>query len=319
MANSKSKAMRHLIERDEIFVMPSAGIPLHAKMIEAAGYEAVSIAGAMAVSHFLGLPDTGFVTMTEMVENVRRVCDVVNIPVFTDGDTGFGNAINTRRTVQQMIKAGASGIHIEDQVAPKRCGFTKGKEVISEEEAVGKYRAAVDAKNELDKDFIIMARTDARTAAGGSLKEAIRRAKAYREKAGVDIIYMEALQSREEMKEARVALDCPMVCSTTAIKPSPTIAELQEMGMNMAFGIMIANVGNAAMWDMLIATKEHGPDVCDEWIEKHLDHPMVFPNFFDLVGFPEVQALEKKYLPAEAMAKYEKSQGLYDPRTRRNP
>ena len=136
----------------------------------------------------------------------------VNIPAMVDCDTGFGNAINVRRTVASMIRAGAAGLFIEDQVTPKRCAFVKGKEVISLEEAVGKYRAAIDVRNELDPDFIIMARTDARTAVGGSLEEVIRRGKAYLD-AGADILYVAALQSRDEIKQVRERFERPSAFS----------------------------------------------------------------------------------------------------------
>jgi 2-methylisocitrate lyase-like PEP mutase family enzyme len=155
MKTKKSTRLRQLINRGEVLFRPLVAIPLQAQLAEAAGFEVIGISGAYTAAHILGLPDAGMITMTEMVENAQRICNAVNIPVIADGDTGFGNAINVRRTVQSMIQAGAAGVFIEDQVAPKRCGYVKGKEIISLEEAVGKFRAAVDARNELDKDFII--------------------------------------------------------------------------------------------------------------------------------------------------------------------
>ena len=316
MANKTSTILRRLINRDKILVIPTGGIALHARMVEALGYDAVSISGAVAISHILGLPDVGLVTMTEMLENIHRVCNVVNIPVIADCDTGFGNAINTRRTVQEAIRAGAAGLHIEDQVSPKRCGFVKGKEILSEEEAVGKYRAAIDARNEMDKDFVIIARTDARTAVGGSLDEAIRRAKAY-EKAGVDVVYIEAIQSREEIKKVRAEINCHLTCTTTAIKPRPTLQEYKELGLSLLLGYMFPSVGNVAMWDMLVEAKKSGYEIFEEWHQKHIDHPLVWPSFFDIVGLPQVWEMEKRYLSKKTMAKYDKSEGIYDPRKRR--
>ncbi len=320
MTKKKSTVLKELIlsyhQRKKILIRPTVATALQAKMAEAVGFEALSISGANSCAQILGLPDAGLITMTEMAENIQRICNAVKIPVMSDCDTGFGNAINVRRTVQSVIQAGAAGLFIEDQRAPKRCGFVKGKEVISLEEAVGKYRAAVDVRNELDPDFIIMARTDARTAVGGSLEEAIKRAKAYREEAGVDAIYVEALQSREEIKQFRAAVDGPLMASTNAIKPRPTAQELQEMGMSIFHGIMFFKVGNAAMWDMLVTIKQRGPDAFMEWEEKNKDHPMAALNQFDLVGFPQVIEWEKKYLPPEDLSKYDKSLGVYDPRSR---
>jgi len=187
------------------------------------------------------------------------------------------------------------------------------------EEAVGKYQAAVDARNELDKDFVIMARTDARTAVGGSLEEAIRRAKAYREEAGVDVIYVEALQSREEIKQVRAAINGSLACSPQAIQPQPTLQELQDMGMCMTLGVMFFQVGYVAWWDMLVAMKQRGLEPWNEWKEKAKDHPMSWFGVFDLVGFPEVLEQERKYLPKENLDKYDKSVGLYDPRLGHQP
>jgi len=319
MAKKKSAVLRELIEREAILLRPCVAIALQAKMAEAVGFEALGISGSHTASHILGLPDAGLITMTEMVENIQRICNAVSIPVMADCDTGFGNAINVRRTVQSVIQAGAAGLFIEDQVAPKRCGFVKGKELISVEEAVGKYRAAVDARNELDPDFIIMARTDGRTAVGGSLEEAIRRAKAYQEEAMVDVIYVEALQSKEEIKEVRAALDGPLACSTQAIQPHPTLQELQALGMCLTLGIMFFEVGNVAMWDMLVAMKHRGLDPWIEWREKTKDHPMGGFGVFDLVGFPKVREWEERYLPKEEyLAKYDKSLGLYEPQLGKN-
>jgi 2,3-dimethylmalate lyase len=308
----KTTALRGLINKKEILLRPLVAIALQAKMAEALGFKVVAISGAFAAAHILGLPDAGLITMTEMVENTRRICNAVNIPVIADADTGFGNAINVRRTVQEMIQAGAAGIFLEDQVAPKRCGFVKGKEVISMEEAIGKIRAAVDVRNELDKDFIIMARTDALTAAGGGMEEAIMRAQNF-EKAGADIIYVEAVKSRDEIKKLRSSLKGPLACSAWDIKPYPTLKELQELGLCMTLGLMFYEAGLAADWDMLAALKEKGLEYWYEWRNQHKDHPASWQKIYDLVGFPKIREWEEKYLPQEKLDKYNKSSGLYEP------
>ena len=141
------------------------------------------------------MPDAGLSTLTELADSTRNICRAVSIPVLVDIDTGFGNALNVRRSVEEMIRAGAAGLFLEDQLAPKRCGWVKGKELVGIEEAVGKYRAACDVRNDLDPNFIIMARTDARTAIGGGFDEVARRGRAYLD-AGVDVLYIEALQEQ---------------------------------------------------------------------------------------------------------------------------
>jgi len=309
-----STILRELLEADEILLMPFVGSPLQAELAAKVGFPAIGISGAMTSANILGLPDAGFITMTELVQQVDRVCTAVNLPVLVDCDTGFGNAINVRRTVASVIRAGAAGMFIEDQVAPKRCGFSKGKEVISLEEAVGKYQAALDARNELDPDVVIMSRTDARGAVGGSLEEAIRRAKAYRE-VGVDVVYVEALQSVEEIKQARAAVDGLMFATTQAIQPHPTLQQLQDLGLCMA-ATSAHGATLVAQWDLLVAIKQRGFEPLREFGERIGDHPMGRWGMFDITGFPKVVEWEKKYLSPEKMAKYDNSLGNYDARSR---
>jgi 2-methylisocitrate lyase-like PEP mutase family enzyme len=289
------------------------GTAHQAQLGEKVGFKAIGISGSNTSTQILGLPDAGFLTLTELVENVDRICRAVDLPVFVDCDTGFGNAINVRRTVASVIRAGAAGLFIEDQVAPKRCGFVKGKELIPLEEAVGKYRAALDVRDELDPDFLIMARTDARGAVGGSLAEVIRRGKAYVE-AGVDIFYAEALQSREEIRAVREALpDCMLQVTTQAIDPPLTEEEIEEFDFAMS-GCHIGNVGTVAMYDFLVDLKERGITAYSEFRQRTKDHPLGGFRTFDLAGFPKVVEWEKKYIPAEILMKYESTLGLYDPR-----
>lgn len=312
MPIKKSRILRDLIEDEKILLRPGVAVALHAKLAEAAGFKAVGISGANTAAYLLGLPDAGFLTMTEMSENARRIADAVDIPVMVDCDTGYGNAITVRRTVAQMIKAGTAGLFIEDQVAPKRCGSVKGKQLISLEEAVGKFRAAVDARNELDPDYIIMSRTDARNAAGGSLEEAIKRSKAYK-KAGVDVIYIEAIQSVEEMRIARAEIEGPLACHCRSIVPQPTLEQLQELGMSMTLGVQYFKSGVLAYWDFLMEMKEKGLDPWVEFSERMKSHPVGGFHFMDLMGFPKVREWEEKYLPPEELGKYEQSFGLYEP------
>ena len=164
--------LRQLFERPEVFVLPGCTNAFEAQLVQWIGYEACYMSGAGTSGTLAGLPDAGLLSGSEMVMNAGYMAQAVDIPLVSDADTGYGNAVNVRRTVHAFIRAGVAGIHIEDQVAPKRCGFVAGKQVIPIDEAVGKYRAAVDARNELDEDFIIIARTDSRGAVGGTLEDA---------------------------------------------------------------------------------------------------------------------------------------------------
>lgn len=317
----KSTMFRNLLEKGEFLALPSIGTPDQAQLAEKVGFRALEIPGSSTSTQILGLPDVGLMTMTELVHNVENICNAVTIPAMVDCDTGFGSAINVRRTVASIIRAGAAGLFIEDQATPKRCAFVKGKEVISLEEAVGKYRAAIDIRNELDPDFIIMARTDVRTAVGGSLEEVIRRGKAYLE-AGADILYVAALQSRDEIKQVREALRGRLRFlsgSWLAIKPSLTQKEMQELGICMATCNLRPPM-LIALYDFLVEFNKRGFDFWNEFGKKYQNHPMggsdIHFGAFDLSGLPKVAEWEKTYLPSETLKKYESSVGLYDPRAR---
>ena len=311
----KSSVFRKLLAKGEVLHTIYVGTAHQAMLAEKVGFKAIGISGSSLCIDTLGLPDAGLITMTELVEGAERICRAVNLPVMVDCDTGFGNAINVRRTVDAVIRTGAAGLFIEDQVAPKRCGFVKGKEIISLEEAVGKYRAAIDVRNELDPDFIIMARTDARGAVGGSTEEVVRRGKAYLE-AGVDILYVEALQSREEIKQVREALKgCLLKVTPWAIKPPLTQKETEELGL-CTTSLMIDKIGVVAMYDFLLEYKKRGVDAFNDFAARTEGHPMGGFGRFDLVNHPQIVEWEKKYLSKENLEKYDRSLGIYDPRNR---
>jgi 2-methylisocitrate lyase-like PEP mutase family enzyme len=313
MMKKMSTTLRELFKTDKLVTAIWVGTAHQAQLAEKTGFKAVGLSGANVSMQILGLPDAGFMTLTELVENAERVCQSVNIPVIVDCDTGFGNALNVRRTVQSIIRAGAAGLFIEDQLAPKRCGHVKGKELIPLEEAVGKYRAALDVRNEMDPDFIIMARTDGRGAVGGSLEEAIRRGRAYLE-AGVDILYVEALQSLDEIKEVRKSIgDSLLMVTTQHVQMPRTEQGLLELGLCMS-GFQLAQVESVAMYDILMEYKKRGMAAISDFRRKTADHPMGGFGTFDLAGFPKVVEWEKKYLPAEKLEAYEESIGVYDPR-----
>ena len=191
-----------LIAAPEILSMPCAHDALTARIAQQTGFKAVCAGGYGASAALLGQPDVGLMTMTEMADHIRRMADCVDIPVFADGDTGHGNALNAARTVKSFEKAGAAGVFIEDQVSPKRCGHMEGKSVVSRQEMLAKIKAALDARS--DPDFVIMGRTDALAVLG--MEEALERGRLMLE-AGADMIFVEAPRSREEL--ALAARDIP--------------------------------------------------------------------------------------------------------------
>ncbi len=252
-----STAMRRLVEGKKTFVRPGCHDALSARIAEAAGFKAIAMSGYAVSVSLLGKPDVGLITLTETVRMCRYICNAVDIPVMVDADTGYGNAINVMRTVDEIINAGAGGLFIEDQVDPKRCGHVAGKRLVSIEEAAGKIRAADKVRRELDPDVILMARTDGRGALGGSFQESLDRAKAYAD-AGADIIFPEGLISADEIAAMVEELDVPISYNRTGVSPMLSLAELEQLDVRMvANAIGAFRASSRALWDHL--EEEEGP------------------------------------------------------------
>lgn len=224
---SRRKRLRDLGAEKQAIIVPGAANALFARVIEDLGYPIVYVSGAGVANMSLGLPDVGLSTVTELAQTVSNISDVVDLPLIVDMDTGFGNAVNVYRTVRTLEKAGASGLQLEDQVFPKKCGHFAGKAVVPAEEMIQKIYAALDARN--DPDLQIIARTDARAIEG--LNSAIERAQAYHE-AGADMIFVEAPHSVEELKKISESIDAPLVANVVfgGKTPDPGQAALAEMG-----------------------------------------------------------------------------------------
>ena len=216
--------LRELLAGDRIVVAPGVYDGLSARIAAAAGFEALYCSGG-AVARSTGVPDIGLLTMSEVLSRLREVVDATSLPVIADADTGYGNAVNVVRTVREFERLGAAAIHLEDQVAPKKCGHYAGQRLISAEEMVHKLRAAIDTRREM----LIIARTDARGQAG--LAEAIRRGRLYAE-AGADIVFIEAPRSREEIETVARSIDAPLLVNMFEGGRTPLIpaADLAAMG-----------------------------------------------------------------------------------------
>ncbi len=256
MSGHLGTSLRKLVNEKRGLLVPGAGNALAARVIEDAGFEAVYLSGAGLTNQFYGIPDLGFINLNDVVAHTAAIRDVVQIPLIVDIDTGFGNAVNVYHSVRALERAGANAVQIEDQAMPKRCGHFAGKEVISQAEMCGKIKAAVDAR--MHQDFLIIARTDARTVNG--LDDALERAAAYAA-AGADMTFIEAPESVEEMKIIAAQAYCPQLINIVigGKTPSLPLIELSEMG----FGIVL--YANAAlqgavrgMTNALEHLKQHG-------------------------------------------------------------
>ena len=309
--------LRQLMQEKPFLVTPGAATPLHAMIAERTGHDFVYMTGYGTSLTLLGYPDVGLLTEPEMVTNAKNMARAVKIPVIADADTGFGNAINVIRTVQNYEAAGVAGIHLEDQMHPKRCGHLQGKVLIPLEEAEGKIRAAIDAKR--NPDFIIIARTDAVSAAGGGFDEAVRRAKAYA-KAGADMLFCEFPDTGAELPRrfaAAIHAEFPgkplffNYSSSFRWHESPLgFADVAAMGYKvMIVSLACMRVAMQAIWDYAADLQARGADAEKDFARRLQGHPT--EDFNKFAGIPEVRALEGKYLPQQLLKqKYEESSGL---------
>lgn len=229
--------LRELLRGGGIVRAPGVYDGISARLVEQAGFQAGYVTGGGAAVSMIGHPDLGLLTMTEMVTHCRQLVGAVDIPLIADADTGYGNALNVARTVREYERAGIAGLHMEDQVFPKRCGHLPNKEVIPTDEMVAKIKAAVDAR--LDSDFVIIARTDARGPLG--IEEAIERANRYAQ-AGADVLFVEAPQSLAEVKRIAAEVKAPLLVNMIAKSDTPpvSIKELDALGYKVAIYPMVA-------------------------------------------------------------------------------
>ncbi|MDB5545329.1 MAG: bcpA 1 [Hyphomicrobiales bacterium] len=221
---------RELIARRQITMIPSVGDAFSARLIAHEGFEALMSSGNASSAMKLGMPDVGIMTLAENAQNAGLMAQASGLPVFADADTGYGNALNVRRTIMEFERAGVAAIMIEDQVSPKRCGMLEGKRVVSPEEMEGKVKAAVDARN--DDDFVICARTDARAVEG--LASAIKRGQLY-QRAGADVIFVEGPKTIEEAEAIAREIDIPLLYNVTPTGSVPPldVATLERIGFRL--------------------------------------------------------------------------------------
>jgi len=283
----KAKLVRDALAQHGQLIMPGVYDALSAKIAARAGFEVIFITGYSLSATLLGEPDFGVLTQTEVVEAAQRICSVVDTPVIVDADTGYGNAINVIRTVEDLLRAGAAGMFLEDQVWPKRCGHMKGKQVIPLDEQLKKLRAAVEAKAE--QDFFIVARTDSRQALG--LDEAIKRGVAFKE-AGADAVFIEAPETKNEMAEISRHVPGPLVANMLERGVTPLMGpkELKDLGFELIVWPLAPLYSVAkSLTEVYSTLRRDGSTLAI------LDRLMPFNEFNDIVGLDEKYALDAKY------------------------
>lgn len=281
------KNLKGMLKANKPFVIPGVYDAIGAKIAEKVGFEAMFQTGYGTSATLFGMPDYGFIGATETIDNARRICRAVSVPVIVDSDTGYGNALSVWKLVRELESAGASGIFLEDQRWPKRCGHMQGKEVITQEEYTEKLGAAIDSRQ--SKDFIIVARTDARATEG--LDAAIERG-LQNKKTGADAIFIEAPRSLEEMKIIGKAINAPLVANmieggATPINSAETLHKLGFKIILYPLSVLFANT--FATMSILKELKKTGTTT------KFKQKVVNFDQFNDLVELPKFQKLEKKY------------------------
>lgn len=284
---SKAQLIKHALANQGQLIMPGVYDALSAKIAARAGFEVIFITGYSLSATLLGEPDFGLLTQTEVVAAAQRICSVVDIPVIVDADTGYGNAVNVIRTVQDLTRAGAAGMFIEDQVWPKRCGHMKGKQVISLDEQLKKLKAAIEAKD--NSDFFVVARTDARQALG--LQDAIVRGQAFKA-AGADAVFIEAPESKDEMREIAANVPGPLVANMLerGVTPLMSPKELHELGFDLVVWPLAPLYSVARSLSVVYSTlRREGSTL------SIIDRLMPFDEFNRIVGLDEKYAIDAKY------------------------
>jgi 2-methylisocitrate lyase-like PEP mutase family enzyme len=285
---SNADKLRSLLASPDILVVPACYDALSARLIERAGFGLSFMSGFAVSAARLGLPDTGLISYGEMLEQGRNICNAVSIPVIGDGDTGYGNALNVKRTIVGYAQAGFGCCMIEDQVAPKRCGHTRGKQVVDRDEAVSRIQAAVDAREE-GADILIMARTDARATDG--FDEAMWRIKAFAD-LGADILFLEAPQSEEEMRRFCEGVPGHKMANLVEQGDTPLLPPdvLHEMGFKIVlYPLTLIEASISAMEGVLQSLK----------LGKTPEGLAEFSHLREVVGFDDYYEAEQKYASGE--------------------
>ena len=307
-STEKTARLRELIHRkDKVLAVLHPPTAAHARIMEKAGCEAGFVGTGGVVGTYTGMADVGTITMTECVQVSGWIAQAVDFPVMMDGDTGHGGVMAVRRMIRDCIHAGIAGIRIDDQpIEGKRKTQDAGMEVVPIEQAIARYRAAVDMKNELDPNFVVMAQCYARDAANGGLDDAIARLKAYREAAGVDWVQLESPHSVDEIRRARAAVEGPFSFMKGKLPRYLGLDEHLALGVNIAwYPGFTHHVTWAALWDFMQDFQGRGIAAWEDFVESHKDRPYPQPVVGpEGEGADKQRALEERYFSGEQLKKY---------------
>lgn len=308
-ARAKRRRFRELLARGTISAVPGGFSPLYARMAQEIGFEAFFVAGSQMSAYLLGVPDTGIIGLRDMVDHARHVAARTTIPILADADTGYGNATNVWFAVQEFARTEVAALSIEDQEAPKKASTSGGRRCIALEEAVAKYRAAAAARDAIDPLFVVCARCDVIGAEGGSFEEALRRGIAYAADGRADLVWMNSIETREQVRAACAAIPAPVMVIWGGAEPAPTVEEYAALGVRIAlYPTIAATAGMHAAWQLLADFKARGTSALDDWRDKRT----LSADYYALVDWDKVRELEAAFMPSGQQRDYAATWGHGD-------
>ena len=309
-AGAMRRKFRAILKRKSFTPMPGGFSPLYARLAQEAGFECFFLPGSQ-LSHFLyGVPDNGIIGLRDLVDHARHMAAHCDIPILVDADTGYGNAVNVHFAVQEIIRSGVAALQIEDQEAPKKSGTAAGRRLIAVEEAVGKIRAAVAARDAIDPDFVICARCDGIGAQGSDFDDTLARCVAYVKEGGADLIWLNSVQSREQVKRACKEIPGPVLAIWGGEEAPPSWPDYEKLGLRIAlYPVIAATAGLQASWEVLCDFRARGAAAMLDWNKRVAASPFGQPNVKKLLGYDQILEIEKRYLPKAAQRDYTSTWG----------
>jgi 2-methylisocitrate lyase-like PEP mutase family enzyme len=303
-ARRKRLRFRELLAGDRLVVMPGGFSPVYARMAEEIGFDCFFLAGSQMSGFLLGVPDSGVLGLRDIVDHARHAAAHTRIPLLLDADTGFGNAVNVHYAVQEIVRSGVAALNIEDQEAPKKSPTGGGRRCIPLDEAEGKIRAAVKARDAVDPSFVIVARCDS-IGVEPDLNQTIARCQAYAG-AGADLVWLNATETREQLRQVCRATPAPVLCNWwSSVEPPPTFEEFGALGVRVAlYPVMAALAGLQGAWELMNDFKARGPSALADWQKRAASCPYGAADYKRLTGHSVVQNLEEQFLPASDRRDY---------------
>lgn len=304
------KKFRDILNRDKMTVMTGGFSPLYARMAEEIGFECFFLAGSQMSAFLLGVPDNGILGLRDMVDHCRHAAMRASIPIQLDADTGFGNAVNVDFAIQEIIASGVASCNLEDQEAPKKSATMAGRRTIAKEEHVGKIKAAVAIRERIDPDFAICARNDTLGAEGTNFPEALDRCIAYVEEGGADYVWLNSVETREDLVTACKEIPAPVQVIWGGKDTAPSPQEYEDLGVRIAlYPVYFATVGMQAAWHVMNDFKARGPVALADFNKWIADGPYGLVNQKLLTNADRVREVEDNYLTVEDQRDYENTWG----------